>query len=47
MLEVVIALLTPADWVLVLGFLGALVTGVGGIVTVISTALALALAFIP
>ncbi|MGZ4938775.1 MAG: hypothetical protein ACXVIF_06460 [Halobacteriota archaeon] len=45
MLEVAIAF-TPADWVLLTAFVGAVLTGVGGIVSVVSTALALALAFI-
>ncbi|MGZ7169097.1 MAG: hypothetical protein ACXVI5_06010 [Halobacteriota archaeon] len=44
-LEAVIAF-TPADWVLLTAFVGAVLTGVGGIVSVVSTALALALAFI-
>ncbi len=45
MLEVVIAL-TLAQWVLISAFIGAILTGVGGAVTAVSTALALALGLI-
>ena len=46
MLEVIVALITPAQWVLISAFNGATLTGVGGVETAVSAAVALALGFI-